>query len=85
MKKVVALVVLGAAVAACDAPKETSTVSSVFEKNCETIRTVVDNLQKCQELRRKLIYQRKLNIRRTGETELLRDCVKLYSVHKLRL
>ncbi|MCH9810800.1 MAG: hypothetical protein K0U22_06275 [Bacteroidetes bacterium] len=45
MRKVVALVVLGAAVAACDAPKETSTVSSVFEKNCETIRTVVDNLQ----------------------------------------
>jgi hypothetical protein len=45
MKKVVTLVVLGAAVAACDAPKETSTVSSVFEKNCETIRTVVDNLQ----------------------------------------
>ena len=45
MRKVVALVVLGAAVTACDAPKETSTVSSVFEKNCETIRTVVDNLQ----------------------------------------
>ena len=45
MRKVVALVVLGAAVVACDAPKETSTVSSVFEKNCETIRTVVDNLQ----------------------------------------
>ena len=45
MKKAIGILAIGLAAVACQAPQETSTVSSVFETNCETVRTVIDNLQ----------------------------------------
>ena len=45
MRKILAVVAVSAAFVACEAPQETTPVTSVFETNCETIRTVVDNLQ----------------------------------------
>ena len=45
MKKVIGFFALGLTAIACQAPEETNTVSSVFETNCETVRTVIDNLQ----------------------------------------
>ena len=45
MKKAIGILAIGLAAVACQAPQETSIVSSVFETNCETVRTVIDNLQ----------------------------------------
>ena len=45
MKKVIGFLAIGLTAVACQAPQEISTVSSVFETNCETVRTVIDNLQ----------------------------------------
>ena len=45
MRKILALVAVSTAFIACEAPQEINAVTSVFETNCETIRTVVDNLQ----------------------------------------
>lgn len=45
MKKVIGFFAVGLTAIACQAPEETNTVSSVFETNCETVRTVIDNLQ----------------------------------------
>jgi len=45
MKKAIGFFAIGLTAIACQAPQETNTVSSVFETNCETVRTVIDNLQ----------------------------------------
>jgi len=45
MKKAIGFFAIGLTAIACQAPEETNTVSSVFETNCETVRTVIDNLQ----------------------------------------
>ena len=45
MKKALGILAIGLTAVACQAPQEESSVSSVFETNCETVRTVIDNLQ----------------------------------------
>jgi hypothetical protein len=45
MKKVMGILAIGLTAVACQAPNETSTVSSVFETNCETVRSAIDNFQ----------------------------------------
>lgn len=45
MKKVIGILAIGLTAVACQAPQEESGVQAIFDANCETVRSALDNFQ----------------------------------------